>query len=928
MGERKASFGSTRGRRPFLPALRSVAGQIFVLQVIIALLLIAAAVVALVLQARHDGTQDARDRTLDVAQAFADAPGTAAAVTSTDPTAVLQPRAEKVRKSTGVDFVVVFSTSGIRYTHPDPKLIGKHVLGPYKSVITHGASTRTFSASRGPAVDSIVRVTGPHGRVVGLVSVAITVAKVQSAVDRQMPVLLGAGAGTLVLAAGSSVLVSRRLRRQTHGLGPAEMTRMYEHHDAVLHAVREGVVIVDQDGRLLLANDEARRLLELPADAEGRQVAELGLTPGLTELLGSLRPASDEVHRAGDRLLGVNVRPAANGAAGPARCVATLRDTTELAALTGRAEVVRGRLTLLYEAGMRIGTTLDVVRTAEELTEVAVPGFADLVTVDLADAVVQGKELGWASTQMHRVAVRGVRADAPVAPVGDLVQLVPAETETPAAATDRGAMIADLRTEHAWRTHNPRKAAEILGHGIHSLIAVPLLARGTVLGRACFWRSEQEQPFETDDLSFAEELAARAAVCLDNARRFTREHAVAVTLQRSLLPRGLSGQTAVEAAHRYLPAQAGVGGDWFDVIPLPGARVALVVGDVVGHGLHAAATMGRLRTAVHNFSALDLAPDELLGYLDELVVRMDADEGAGEEWPGVTGATCLYAVYDPVAGSCHVARAGHLGPAVVRPDGSVGFPDVPLSPPLGLGGEPFETAELPLAEGSQLVLYTDGLVEDRDRDVDTGLALLRDALAGHPGRDPEQICQAVIDTVLLPRPSDDVALLVARTRLLGPEQVAEWEVPSDPAAVASVRTDASRRLADWGLEEIAFTTELILSELITNAIRYGTPPVRVRLVRDRTLICEVSDGSSTSPHLRQAKTTDEGGRGLFLVARLAEHWGTRYTPTGKIIWTEQALRDGIEGVSPDLAGLFLEEGVSPDDLGGGPSGPGSPDGAA
>ncbi|MEV8564586.1 SpoIIE family protein phosphatase [Streptomyces sp. NPDC051322] len=912
MGERNASFGPPpRGRLSSL-GVRSVAGQVFVLQVAVVVLLIAAAVVALVLQARRDGTLDARHHTLNVAEAFAQAPGTAAAVTSADPTAALQPRTEQVRKSTGVDFVVVFSKTGIRYTHPDTNLIGKHVLGPYKSAITHGAFTRTFTGSRGLAVDSIVPVTKPDGTVVGLVSVAITVEEVQNAVNRQLPVLLGSAAGALVLAAGSWVLVSRRLRRQTHGLGPAEMTRMYEHHDAVLHAVREGVVIVDQHGRLLLANDEARRLLELPVDAEGRHVAELGLAAGVAQLLVSQRAASDEVHRAGDRLLGINVRWT-DGGGRTTRCVATLRDTTELAALTGRAEVARGRLTLLYEAGVRIGTTLDVVRTAEELAEVAVPRFADLVTVDLADAVLHGEEPGRAGTEMHRVALRGVRADAPVAPVGHVVRLLPAAQQAEGPAADRGTLIADLSAEHGWRAHDPQHAARILDHGIHSLIAVPLRAGGTVLGRACFWRSEHGQPFDTDDLSLAEELAARAGVCLDNARRFTREHAVAVALQRSLLPRGVSAQTAVEVAHRYLPAQAGVGGDWFDVIPLPGARVALVVGDVVGHGLHAAATMGRLRTAVHNFSALDLSPDELLGYLDELVVRIDADEAAGEAWPGVTGATCLYAIYDPVAGRCCMARAGHPGPALVHPDGSVEFPEVPVSPPLGLGGRPYETVELPVAEGSQLVLYTDGLVEDRDRDIDAGLDLLRETLAGHPRRAPEQTCQAIVDAVLLPRPSDDVALLVARTRLLGPEHVAEWEVPSDPAAVAPVRADAGRRLAAWGLDEIAFTTELILSELITNAIRYGTPPVRVRLLCDRTLICEVSDGSSTSPHLRQATTTDEGGRGLFLVARLAQRWGTRYTPTGKVIWTEQSPRGDIGEVNLDLADLLLDPGGLPDE---------------
>jgi anti-sigma regulatory factor (Ser/Thr protein kinase) len=330
-----------------------------------------------------------------------------------------------------------------------------------------------------------------------------------------------------------------------------------------------------------------------------------------------------------------------------------------------------------------------------------------------------------------------------------------------------------------------------------------------------------------------------------------------------------------------------VGGDWFDVLPLSGARVALVVGDVVGHGLHAAATMGRLRTAVHNFSALDPAPDELLALLDELVARIDQDESTDGAAP-ISGATCLYAVYDPVVGRCAVARAGHPPPAMVAPDGTVAFPDVPAGPPLGVGGLPFETAELELAKGSRLVLYTDGLVEDRERDIDTGLELLGAALA-RAGASPEGTCRTVLDALLPAHPSDDIALLVARTRALEPDRVAEREVPMDPAAVREVRALVTRQLTAWDLGELAFTTELILSELVTNAIRYGGAPVRVRLLLDRTLICEVFDGSSTSPHLRYAALSDEGGRGLFLVAQLADRWGTRYTPEGKIIWTEQAL---------------------------------------
>lgn len=400
-------------------------------------------------------------------------------------------------------------------------------------------------------------------------------------------------------------------------------------------------------------------------------------------------------------------------------------------------------------------------------------------------------------------------------------------------------------------------------------------------------------------------------MAIDNARRFTREHSMAVTLQRSLLPQGVPEQDALDVAWRYLPAEAGVAGDWFDVIPLPGARVALVVGDVVGHGLHAAATMGRLRTAVHNFSALDLPPDELLGHLDDLVSRIDSDEGNGggpqSHAESVTGATCLYAIYDSVTGVCTTARAGHLGPAVVHPDGTVAYPEVPASPPLGLGSHPFEATELHLPENSRLVLYTDGLIENRDRDIDTGLDLLRGALEG-AGRTPEETCQAAIDAMLPAHPADDIALLVARTRLLEPSRVAHWEVLPDPAAVAPVRAECGAQLQAWGLEGIGFTTELILSELITNAIRYGSPPIKVRLLHQRSLTCEVSDGSSTSPHVRRAATTDEGGRGLFLVAQLAQRWGTRYTSGGKVIWAELSLHNAAAAsMSDTLTDALLDQ---------------------
>jgi serine phosphatase RsbU (regulator of sigma subunit)/anti-sigma regulatory factor (Ser/Thr protein kinase) len=558
------------------------------------------------------------------------------------------------------------------------------------------------------------------------------------------------------------------------------------------------------------------------------------------------------------------------------------------------AVLARRRLELLHEASRLVGTTLDVTRTAEELADVTVPRFADFTAVDLPDSVLHGDEPGslGADTTLRRVALGAVHEQSHLYGVGDPVRYVASTPQARALESRQSVLEPVLSEADGWIAQDPARLERVLSAGIHSLITVPLRARGATLGVVSFYRSEKPAPFEEDDLSLAQELVGRAAICIDNARRYTREHNTALALQRSLLPQGRPEQSAVEVAYRYLPAQAGVGGDWFDVIPLSGARVALVVGDVVGHGLHAAATMGRLRTAVHNFCSLDLPPDDLLTHLDDLVGRLDRGEGWAVENTqadsGIVGATCLYAVYDPVSRRCTLTRAGHPLPAVVGPDGTVEFIDLPSGSPLGLGGLPFETVELELAEGSQLVLYTDGLVEDRYRDIDSGLETLRTALA-HAGRAPEDTCEAVLDALLPARPSDDVALLVARTRALGPERVAQWELPSDPAVVSHSRAAVTGQLSAWGLDDLAFTTELVASELVTNAIRHATGPVQLRLLRDRALLCEVSDGSSTSPRLRRARSEDEGGRGLYLVAQLTERWGTRYTPNGKIIWTEQPL---------------------------------------
>ncbi|MFI6935339.1 SpoIIE family protein phosphatase [Streptomyces sp. NPDC050287] len=572
------------------------------------------------------------------------------------------------------------------------------------------------------------------------------------------------------------------------------------------------------------------------------------------------------------------------------------------------AVAARQRLELLSEASTRIGTTLDVTRTAGELAEMAVPWLADFVTVDLSEAVLRGEESADPRTDLHRRVIHGIRDDGPFRALGERVELHPATPQFRCLAHGQAVLEPDLRVPAGRIPQDPEHTGLLRAYGLRSLITAPLLARGVVLGIVSFYRGRERAPFSDDDRSLAQELAARAAVCVDNARRYTREHTMVLALQRSLLPHRLPEQDAVEVAHRYLPAESGVGGDWFDVIPLSGTRVALVLGDVVGHGLHAAVTMGRLRIAARNFAELDLAPDEVLTQLDNLVARLDRDEGSeepGASGTGIIGATCLYAIYDPTSRQCVLARAGHPPPALARPDGTVTFPDLPAGPPLGLGGLPFETAEIHVPEGSRLVLYTDGLIEDRHRDIDTALDQLRDALA-RSGPSPEDTCRAVVDAVVPDHPADDIALLVARTRTLDPDRIATWDLPADPVRVSGMRADVTLRLTDWGLlDEAVFSAELLLSELVTNAIRHASGPLRIRVIHGRSLIFEVADTSSTAPRLRHASATDEGGRGLFLVAQLAQAWGTRYTGDGKVIWAECAL-DVPAGI-PAVVGIDWDD---------------------
>ncbi|AQA09842.1 ATP-binding SpoIIE family protein phosphatase [Streptomyces malaysiensis] len=421
---------------------------------------------------------------------------------------------------------------------------------------------------------------------------------------------------------------------------------------------------------------------------------------------------------------------------------------------------------------------------------------------------------------------------------------------------------------------------------------LPMIASGHAIG-VCVISFTQPHSFNDEERALLTALCGLVGQALERARLYDVEHARAQGLQRSLLPRTLPCLPAASAAARYLPAGRGeqIGGDWYDVIPLSADRVAMVIGDVMGHGIPEAATMGQLRTAVRTLADLDMPPDELLSRLNDLVSDL------GEDWY----ATCLYAVFDPITRICSFSLAGHPPPVVVHPDGAVDMPRLTPDPPLGAAEPPFEIHQLPLPEESLLVLCTDGLVESPDQDLDRGLAQLQQILAQHAvpvftARDEadstrhlDDLCDTVV-SALLPQHGqtiDDAVLLIAHTGAVNASDVATCILPDDPRAAGQAREFVRERLDVWGLDELAITTELLASELVGNVIRHAEGPIRLRLLNSRCLTCEVYDGSLSTPRIRHAAYTDEGGRGLQLVSALSRRWGARYLRDGKCIWTEQ-----------------------------------------
>ncbi|MER6068656.1 SpoIIE family protein phosphatase [Streptomyces sp. NPDC001817] len=495
-----------------------------------------------------------------------------------------------------------------------------------------------------------------------------------------------------------------------------------------------------------------------PVEIDARRVLETGVPVIDNTLVGRTPADPDEDHTWAHSLYRLD--DTMGNVLGVAVSVV---DITEQHRASLEAEAARRRLAVIADASARIGTTLELDRTACELAEVAVPELADVAAVDLLDAVVEGRPSTLGPSEEAVIRALAVRpqddtdavqaADSP----GRIARYGPDRLVTECVRTGEAVLVRQVKDEDLPRIARCPEAAELLGRtGLHSYLAVPLIARGEVLGALDLKRTRNPAPFDEDDVVLARELAARAAVQIDNARWYQNARNTALTLQRSLLPSSPPVTTGLEVASRYQPAGATseVGGDWFDVIPLEGGKTALVVGDVMGSGLSAAATMGRLRTATTTLAALGLDPALLLEHLDKTTSALDHSI-----------ATCMYAVHDPHLRQCRIANAGHLPPAHLRPGRPPVLLDLPTGVPLGVGGVGFSTVTVDFEPGDELVFYTDGLVETRRHSLDERLDSLL-SLLDDPARPLEETCDFLLRTLHHPDNHDDVALLIARAQEL------------------------------------------------------------------------------------------------------------------------------------------------------------------
>ncbi|HEX3963650.1 MAG TPA: SpoIIE family protein phosphatase [Trebonia sp.] len=531
-------------------------------------------------------------------------------------------------------------------------------------------------------------------------------------------------------------------------------------------------VYVDAELRFIQVNDEFCRFVRLPREAIiGRRVIEVPaagfdmimidriltgqVLAGVPLVNWALEQEIDGVRRV---YAWSAFRVADHGRVLGA--LGWLTDVTARERAAAALDQARARLDLLARASSDIGTTLDIRQTCAELADLAVPELADRISIELLDQVLRGEDTGrdqpgtTGFVRLRRVIMRDVRPGAVLAyREGD--EIVAPLAQGRVAVIFRGEPVLATRLADAASevTYTPGHAHVLLGRGVHTLMVVPLIARGTTLGVASFGRAEQRNPYDDADLRLVSDLASRAALHIDNARLYAREHDTAVTLQRSLLPQAIPEVEGLQIAYGYQPANrsAEAGGDWFDVLPLQDGQVALVIGDVTGHSIRAAAIMGQLRTATVTLTRLDRPPEEIMRQLSRLLADDDVE----------VGATCLYARHDPRTRRCCFTSAGHPPPVVRHPDGRTEFVDVPQGMILGVQHDRYPTTEVRLAPGSVLALYTDGLVEQPGQDIDVGMSRLARTLATSQARSLDDLRDALLASA--GPAGDDIALLLART---------------------------------------------------------------------------------------------------------------------------------------------------------------------
>ncbi|MGW2430944.1 ATP-binding SpoIIE family protein phosphatase [Streptomyces sp. NPDC001640] len=519
-------------------------------------------------------------------------------------------------------------------------------------------------------------------------------------------------------------------------------------------------------------------------------------------------------------------------------------------------------------------TVMDAFRVTDQLVNSAVPAVADIATVEVSDATLHehvalvhacdgiGFRRAAFRDACHRGCARAYR-------IGETCP-IPCGTPYRRSLRDmRPRVVPHIPAQARWLARDSIRAEVMRQNGVHSLMVVPLVANHVPLGLVAFYRCQGSSPFRQADLRAATNLVKQTALALDAIRRDLQEQAMGRRFQRALL-----GQpphlTAIKEVDGHVPVDGPPGG-WFDVIPLPSARVGLVAGVCGGHGITAAAAMSQQKAQVRALAVQDIDPVQVLSRVFQQRERQFEYSECAED-PLPEAGHCVYAVYDPVTGRCTAAHTGLAHLTVIDADGVRSVAPCTQAP---IHADLCDAAEFNVPPDSLLTLSCAGIQDQLRQGADDAAGADKadsDTDSRHPARG-----------------TAPAVTLTVRTRAVTAANIAAWDLPNEPAAVADARARTATQLTSWGLPDLSFTVTLLVSELVTNAVRYSTGPIRLRLIRDHVLTCEVADTNRAAPHAREPAPSEQSGRGLSIVAHLTQDYGTRYTTTGKIVWTELAL---------------------------------------